>query len=452
MKKLIIFVSILFICESLFTRGNNEETIFKEKIDFLGYYSADLYVNENITLPLIFEIQNNIVLFSSPDQMLNDFEVSYEINSKNEIRIYSDLIKFEIIGQKSANDIIGTFKQNGMEIPIVLFKTEKKEKPEIIRYQTPTEISYQQKNVEIINKTNFNKYYGTLTIPQDKEKNDIVIFISGSGIQDRNEELFAHKPFFVISDFLTNNGYYTLRCDDYGYHGEDVSNHTTFDIANDIRAQINYLRENYDFNNYILLGHSEGGIVAQILSNEVDKLILMASPAISGAETYKNQVLHSLIIANSNQSTLDFFDSKIDDVITVLLDDSKSIEERKDIILPYFAMFGNDASSSQQSFNVLNSSWYRTFLKLDPRDYLKQITIPTLILQGSNDTQVEKELNIPVFKELLNNENNIIIYDTFNHLMQASETGELSEYGKIETTIEEIVLEDILSFLEEKYE
>jgi len=174
----------------------------------------------------------------------------------------------------------------------------------------------------------------------------------------------------------------------------------------------------------------------------------MAAPAISGAETYKFQVLHSLKSAESNQSTLDYFDSKIDEVIKVLIDDTKTIEERKKVLLPYFAMFGNDASTSEQSFNVLNSSWYRTFLKINPRDYLKQIKNPTLILQGSYDTQVDKDLNIPVFKELLNNDNTIIIYDTFNHLLQASETGEVVEYGKIETTIEEIVLDDILEFLE----
>ena len=186
MKKLIIFVSILFICESLFTRGNSEELIAQNITDFTGYYEGDLYVNEKITLPLTFEILEDVVLFSSPDQMLFDFEVSYEVDSKNQIRIYSDLIKFEIYGEQSTDDIIGTFKQNGMEIPIVLFKSEKVEPKEIIRPQTPIELSYEVEEVEIINKTNSYKYYGTLTIPKNKEKNTVIIFISGSGIQDRN--------------------------------------------------------------------------------------------------------------------------------------------------------------------------------------------------------------------------------------------------------------------------
>lgn len=448
MKKIIIYISLLLISGTLFAKGEKEVKMISNEINIDGYYTSQLYVNETMTLPLNFEIIGETILFSSPDQLVYDYEINYEIDDKNNIRIYSDAIKFELIGELSNEDIIGTFKQSGREIPIVLFKSEKVEPEEIIRSQTPTEFDYERIEVEIRNDDESKTYYGTLTIPNNEIKNQVIIFATGSGIQDRDEEIFSHKPFLVISDFLTKNGYYTLRCDDYGYHDEDISDQTTYTIAEDISAQIKFLKQNYNFEKYIIFGHSEGGIIAQMLANEVDSLILMASPAASGAEIYKFQVMHSLKTFGSNEATLEYFDKKIDEVLIALLDDSLTIDEKKAILYPYFTMFGNDEAGAEKAFEALNSLWYRTFLKINPRDYLKKIQIPILILQGGNDTQVDQDLNISIMQEYLQNDYTIKTYETFNHLLQASVTGELIEYEKIETTIEEIVLNDILEYLE----
>jgi hypothetical protein len=47
---------------------------------------------------------------------------------------------------------------------------------------------------------------GTLTLPKQPLKATVVL-LSGSGPQNRNEELAGHKPFLVIADHLTRNGY-----------------------------------------------------------------------------------------------------------------------------------------------------------------------------------------------------------------------------------------------------
>ena len=40
--------------------------------------------------------------------------------------------------------------------------------------------------------------------------------VTGSGAQNRDEEIMGHKPFLVIADYLTRNGIAVLRCDDRG--------------------------------------------------------------------------------------------------------------------------------------------------------------------------------------------------------------------------------------------
>jgi hypothetical protein len=57
---------------------------------------------------------------------------------------------------------------------------------------------------------------GTLTLPQNESVFPAVVLISGSGPQNRDEELFGHKPFLVIADYLTRNGIAVLRYDDRG--------------------------------------------------------------------------------------------------------------------------------------------------------------------------------------------------------------------------------------------
>ncbi len=449
MKKFIIFALICLVNNFLFAQGSTMEKQQELQInkDYIGYYSGDLIIDDNNKLPLIVEIKDNLVLFSSPAQNANNIELSYNIENNN-IKIESNQFKFSIEGIITKDSIIGQFKQSGMDFDIQLDKKDANEINSINRPQTPKTFNYKTKEITIINKSNNRKYYGSITTPMENIKNTVILFITGSGIQDRDEELFNHKPFLVISDYLTNNGYYTLRCDDYGFHGEDITNQTTYDIINDISSQIDYIKTELPNLKIVLLGHSEGAIVAQALANKVDAIILESGPAISGEETYKFQVLHALEVNNANQNTLDLFSGKIDEVTSALMNDDLSIKQKKAVVVPYIKMLGNNNNESiEASFNTLSSKWYTTFLKINPRDYIKKINVPTLVLQGTNDTQVDADLNIPIYKELLKSDKKIIVYKDYNHLLQKSTTGEVSEYNQIQTTIEPNVLVDILNFL-----
>ena len=69
----------------------------------------------------------------------------------------------------------------------------------------------------------------TLTLPDDEPK-AAVILATGSGIQNRDEEIFGKKPFRTISEFLSANGYAVLRMDDRGFSSSSIINHTQSSI------------------------------------------------------------------------------------------------------------------------------------------------------------------------------------------------------------------------------
>ena len=114
------------------------------------------------------------------------------------------------------------------------------------------------------------------------------MMITGSGQQDRDETLFGHKSFAVIADYLTKIGFAVLRVDDRGI-GKTTGNYeqaSSLDFAKDAEAGIDYIEKNQHINKEKigLMGHSEGGMIAQIVASErkdVKFIVLAAAPGIS---------------------------------------------------------------------------------------------------------------------------------------------------------------------------
>src|SRR5690606_32423980 len=164
-------------------------------------------------------------------------------------------------------NIQGTFTQGGQSFSLNLIKGEFKRN----RPQDPKPpFDYKSEDITFENKEAGIKLAGTLTTPNGKGKFPAVVLVSGSGPQDRNEEVFGHKPFLVIADYLTKNGYAVLRFDDRGVAKSegDFTKATVFDIASDTKAAIKYLKNRKEINSKKtgILGHSEGGEVAQIIA------------------------------------------------------------------------------------------------------------------------------------------------------------------------------------------
>ena len=170
--------------------------------------------------------------------------------------------------------ITGTFTQHGMSFPMPLNPGV----PALKRPQTPVgPFVYVNADVTFSNGDAVLK--GTLTTPKNcSRETPVLIMVTGSGFQNRDEEVFEHKPFAVIADAFAKAGISTLRYDDRGF-GEstgDVISCTTEDLKNDALAGIRLLRERFD--HVGVLGHSEGGSIA-LMPAIIPRLETTASPA-----------------------------------------------------------------------------------------------------------------------------------------------------------------------------
>ncbi|MBL9141864.1 MAG: alpha/beta hydrolase, partial [Phycisphaerae bacterium] len=99
---------------------------------------------------------------------------------------------------------------------------------------------------------------------------------------------------------------------------------------------------------------------------------------------------------------------------------------------------------------TMESPWMKTFLVLDPAEYLKRVKAPVLALNGLLDTQVVADQNLPPIRAAVGASGaplTVREYPGMNHLFQKAATGGVQEYAAIETTIEPEVLRDIATWI-----
>ena len=283
MKKLITFIFIFGTISAVFSQ------------EVIGTWNGILKV-QGMQLSLVFHVNKTDNGFSStmdsPDQKAFGIPVtttSFE-SSKLSIAITNAGIEYEgVLGTDGI--IIGTFKQSGQSFPMNLSKA-KVEKEIIKRPQEPKKpYSYYTEDIVFENKLANINLAGTLSLPTKEGVFPAVILISGSGAQNRDEELLGHKPFLVLADYLTKNGIAVLRFDDRGTamsKGDFITANTS-DFATDVEAALQYLltRKEIDHKKIGLIGHSEGGMIAPMVANKsknVSFIILLAGTGIPGDE------------------------------------------------------------------------------------------------------------------------------------------------------------------------
>ena len=160
---------------------------------------------------------------------------------------------------------------------------------------------------------------GTITRPGGEGPFPAVVLISGSGQQNRDEEIFGHRPVHVFADALTRAGIAVLRYDDRGVGGsegaETLATMTTLDSASDATAALAFLeaRPYVDAERAGLLGHSEGALIAVMIAaggssdfivllagNGVpgDELLMMQSRALLQASGANSEQVETIVVAN----------------------------------------------------------------------------------------------------------------------------------------------------------
>jgi hypothetical protein len=442
--------------------------------DITGQWNGALKI-QGTQMRLVFNVTQSDNGFSStmdsPDQGAKGIPTtttSFE-NSILKITIANAKIEYEgTLGQD--NIIVGTFMQGGQSFPMNLSK-EKIEKEKLVRPQEPIKpFPYYSEDITFENKKVGINLAGTLTLPNKEGVFPVVILISGSGPQNRDEELLGHKPFLVLSDFLTKNGIAVLRYDDRGIAMSkgDFKTATSADFATDVESAIAYLKTRKEINkNKIgLIGHSEGGLIAPMVaskSKDVAFIVLLAGTGIQGDSLLLLQ--KKLIEEASGVSKEDIqkgqsSNRKVFDIVNK----SISLEQLNSDLTIYFKQILKDNPNTQKPAEMsdddfvklqvkqIASPWMQYFIKYNPAPALEKVKCPVLAVNGEKDLQVPPKENLEAIKKALTKGGNKSVttkeLPNLNHLFQECKTGSPDEYATIEQTFSPNALTEILKWLQ----
>lgn len=429
-------------------------------------------------LPLVLHLTDSAGIWKgtldSPKQKANDIQMSTVSVNGNKLRFTINKLQASYEGELNDSMVIrGNFKQ-GMINAELRFNQQEIPQLETKKLQDPKEpVPYLQEEVSIQNPVGNFALRGTLTHPeQDKSiKTPCVVLITGSGPQDRNEEILGHRPFLVLADRLTLSGYGVLRMDDRGTgKSEGVFNGaTSVDFATDIEAAIAFVKTlpYIDTQRIILMGHSEGGMIANMVAAkhpEVYGVISLAGPGVLGSTLLTEQ---QLLIAKSIGATenelneLKSFSLEFYPLLT--LDSIDQVRKNATDFLKQFIKKGKNkelkksSKEEQEEWIKLNldayvNPWMLYFLNYNPMFDLKKINCHYLALNGTTDLQVPAKMNLGAITSYCNpsagKTKEIKALDGLNHMFQPSATGSPNEYGSNEITFDNTAIQEILNFLD----
>ncbi|HYV93674.1 MAG TPA: alpha/beta fold hydrolase [Chitinophagales bacterium] len=373
-------------------------------------------------------------------------------------------------GEWNSDHFEGKWSQNGSDFPLNLSRENNPVEPNRPQEPKPP-FPYTATDVTFANSIQKNTIAGTLTIPEGKGPFPAVILITGSGQENRNEELMGHKPFLVIADYLSRNGIAVLRCDDRGVGGTtgEVMKATSEDFATDIEAALDFLKtqRGVDVKRIGLIGHSEGGGIAQMVAknhSEVSFIIMIGGLAIDGGrdlylqnekfyagsgvpgEVAKKYLMlfQQMIDTIKTQKTTD---EKHKAISTLLNNGRKQFSEDELKYVPNL----QDEKSIEVLANQMILPWMQSFINYDPQPALKTLKCDILAIYGEKDIQVPAKENSEAFGQTMQNGqskiNKVVVMPGLNHLMQHATTGMPSEYGTIEETFSPEVLKMIADFI-----
>jgi hypothetical protein len=393
----------------------------------------------------------------SPDQGAFDIPVSRVAREKGAIILDITSIAGKFSGKLTAEQTLdGNWYQGGQVFPLVL---EKRTTPvDYTRPQDPVApYPYQAEEVTFSNEGAGITLGGTLTYPESDDSLTAVILISGSGAQNRNEEVMGHRPFLVLADHLSRAGIAVLRYDDRGVgeSGGDPQTATSADYATDVEAAIAYLNSQQlvKIHHIGLIGHSEGGIIAPMVAEkntDVDFIVMMAGPGCRGDEILMQQTEAIMRAKGMNEQSLAQLlnlNRSLYDLVINAGQTEEAEAQMKQLLIS--AGLGEQESIAQAA--ALLNPWFIFFLSHDPVPVLEKISIPVLAINGDLDLQVLAALNLPAIEKALisggNQQFTVKLFTGLNHLFQHARTGLMDEYSTIEETISPEVLDFISTWI-----
>jgi len=285
---------------------------------------------------------------------------------------------------------------------------------------------------------------GTLLLPAGAGPFPAIVLATGSGAQNRDEELLGHKPFRTIAEYLAGRGIASLRCDDRGVgaSGGNFQTATTFDFASDARASIAYLaaRPEIDARRVGLVGHSEGGLIAAIVGAEdpaLSFIVMLAGPGLRGDRLLLAQNAALAAASGLGADAIAETNALNARLYAIAQKDGEPAAIKAELVAAMAGAMGGaiPAEVASRAADQLLSPWIRAFLAIDPVDYLSKVRIPALALNGTKDLQVPAEEDLAAIGRALeaagNKAYSLIKLEGLNHLFQRAGTGLPQEYAAI---------------------
>ena len=415
MKKLLtIILMVLLVVPGVAQVVNTSEVL-------IGSWTGKLKVGAN-ALTLVLNVEQGdgylVCTMDSPDQGAKGLNIYKEYLTDDSLSLKVTQIGATFRAKVKQGKMVGTFSQMGMNFPLTLEKGSY----EVRRPQNPVPpVPYKTEEVSFVNKADNATLVGTLTYPVQFDASKqvpVVVMVTGSGLQNRDEEIFNHKPFLVIADYLARHGIASLRYDDRAFGastgGDRIHNQaTSLDYKRDAASAIGFLKSRNEFGKVGVLGHSEGGYIAFMLGSEqqVDFVISMAGTGVKGDIVLTSQV-NEILKMQGQTTTL-------------------------------------TTEQCRQNALSMPSDWMKWFLDYDPTTDISRTACPVFALNGDKDLQVISSLNLPAIKQALPQNKHTLVkeYEGLNHLFQHCKTGLPTEYNTIEETISEEVLRDIAQWI-----
>lgn len=442
---------------------------------FTGHWSGKLFFGTR-ALQIVLNISKDgdtlKATIDSPDQGAMGIKVQSVTLSNDsiflDIKSIGGSYAAKYVDAKDSVYLSGEFKQAGMKLPLNLVRSDKS--VVLSRPQEPKPpFPYITEEVEFENKSAGVRFSGTFSRPDKEGKYAAVVLVTGSGKQDRDESLFGHKPFAVIADYLTRNGFAVLRYDERGVGKStgDFSRATTMDFTLDALEAVRFLKSRPDVivDKVGIIGHSEGGVVAPLaasISTDVNFIIMLAGLGVPGDELLAMQYRALMKAEGMTDEKIErqlLFNRELFDIATSEDDSVRYFDKANELITEFRKILSDtekeepvfSETSLKQLVTIANTPWFRYFIKTDPKKFLSKVTVPVLALNGTKDLQVPYEENLGGIEKALKAAGNknfkIVKLYGLNHLFQKAEKGTMEEYGQIEETINPAALEAIKGWM-----
>ncbi|MBF4516861.1 alpha/beta hydrolase [Flavobacterium sp. ANB] len=406
-----------------------------------------------------------------------------EIKNKVAVKVVSDSVSFKnemygfsFKGKYNADKtaLNGVFNNYSIPNAAVILKKQTEIQPVYFAQHPQKPYPYEVKDFTFSGKNTKLTYGATLTIPKNKKKYPLAILISGTGQHDRNYTFMGRESFTVLADYLARNGIASLRVDDRGFGKTtgDFENATTGDFADDIEEEIAWLKNDktVDASHIGLIGHSEGGMIASIVSSrnkDVKFMISLSGVGVSGLEMLNLQNTAILKSFNFSDEVVAkqmelynilfkaVYDTKDDESTKPVIEEKMKIwmQKQDSVILKKVQLWdGRDQTFLYRYSKDADRKWYRYTIHYNPEDYLPKITIPVMIANGEKDIQVPALENINSFKKYLKTKDlTTRIYPGLNHMYQHCIICTQKEIKDLDEVFAPEVLDDISKWILARY-